>query len=260
MLQHLPPAFVYLYVAAVGAIIGSFLNVVIYRLPRRQSVVRPRSSCPSCGAKIRWYDNVPVLSWLFLRARCRDCKATISARYPLVEALASAAGLLALYRYGLTLVGFEVAIFAWATIALGLIDLEHQILPDVITYPAIVFGLVCSWYGGLASFRHSLLGGAFGALILITVIFAYRLIRGEEGMGWGDVKYLAAIGTVMGIHRCVWVLLGSSVVGATLGAVLILVGRGSGKTALPFGTFLAVAVLAILYIPDAWFGWTTLAP
>jgi leader peptidase (prepilin peptidase)/N-methyltransferase len=255
-MEHLPQTFVYLYVAAIGAIIGSFLNVVIHRLPRDQSIVRPRSSCPSCGAKIRWYDNVPVLSWLFLLARCRDCKAPISVRYPLVEALAAAAGLLALYRYGMTLVAFEVAVFAWITIALGLIDLEHQILPDVITYPAIVFGLVCSWFGGLASFRYSVIGGAFGALILTTVIFAYLLIRGEEGMGWGDVKYLAAIGTVMGIHRCVWVLLGSSLVGAILGGVLILVGRGTGKTALPFGTFLAVAVLVILYIPEAWLGWT----
>ncbi len=251
-MEHVPPVLVNAYIFAIGAIVGSFLNVVIYRLPRHQSIVRPRSACPSCGTPIRWYDNVPILSWLLLLARCRSCRAAISIRYPLVEALAATLGLLAYLRYGLSLPALAVAVFAWITIALGLIDLEHQLLPDVITYPSIVFGLVVSWFGGIVDFRQSVAGAAFGALVLITVIYAYRWLRGEEGMGWGDVKYLAAIGAVMGLHRCVWVLMVSSVVGALFGGALILLGRGSGKTALPFGTFLAVAVLLLLFIPGSW--------
>lgn len=251
-MQHLPPWFVMSYIFAVGAVVGSFLNVLIYRLPRRLSIVRPRSACPGCGTPIAWYDNVPVLSWLLLRARCRSCRASIPVRYPLVELAAAAAGLLAYHRFGLTVLGCEVAIFAWVTIALGLIDLEHQILPDLLTYPSIAFGLVASWLGGLVDLRQSAAGAAFGALVLIAVIYLYRWLRHEDGMGWGDVKYLAAIGAVVGLQRCVWVLLLASVVGALLGIGLIALGRGSSKTALPFGTFLALAVLVLLYVPGSW--------
>jgi leader peptidase (prepilin peptidase)/N-methyltransferase len=250
-----PQPFLMLYAFAIGAVVGSFLNVVIHRVPRRMSIVKPRSGCPACGAPIAWYDNIPLVSWLVLRAKCRSCGARISVRYPLVEAAAGAIAALTLYRYGLTVAGFEVLIFAWVSLALALIDLEHQILPDVMTYPAILFGLVCSWLGGLTSLTNALVGAAVGAAIPTLVIVVYRLWRGIDGMGWGDVKYLAAIGAVVGLRDCLWVLMVAAVLGAVVGLVLIAIGRGSGKTALPFGTFLAMAVLLWFYLPSSWFSW-----
>jgi leader peptidase (prepilin peptidase)/N-methyltransferase len=240
---------VILYVFVIGSVVGSFLNVLIYRVPRRVSIVSPGSACPSCGTAIRWYDNVPLLSWIALRARCRKCGAPISIRYPAVEAAAGLIAVLSIHTYGIGLEAFEAAVFAWMSLALGLIDLEHQILPDVLTYPSIAFGLACAWFGGLASFPEALLGAVVGAGLPILVILIYKLWRGIEGMGWGDVKYLAAIGAVVGLHDCLWVLVIAAVVGAIVGLTLIVLGRGSGKTALPFGTFLALAVILWLYLP-----------
>ena len=250
--------FVMPYVFVFGAVVGSFLNVAIYRLPRQQSLVRPRSACPSCGATIRWFDNIPILSWLMLRGRCRRCSGQISIRYPLVEAAAGALAVLALWRWGPGLTGAEVVVFAWASLVLGLIDLDHQILPDVITYPSIVFGLTASWFGGYTWWLDSLVGALVGAALPTTVILLYRVLRGIEGMGWGDVKYLAAIGSVVGLRGCVGVLVIAATLGAVIGMGLILSGRGSGKTALPFGTFLALAVILWLYAPASWLAWSPL--
>ena len=250
--------FVMLYVFAFGTVVGSFLNVVIYRLPRQQSLVRPRSACPSCGATIRWFDNVPILSWFALRGRCRRCSGRISIRYPLVEAAAGAFAVLALWRWGPGLTGAEVVVFAWASLVLGLIDLDHQILPDVITYPLIVLGLTASWLGGYTWWLDSLVGALVGAALPTAVILLYRALRGIDGMGWGDVKYLAAIGSVVGLHGCVLVLVIAATLGAVVGVGLILSGRGSAKTALPFGTFLALAVILWLYAPVSWLAWSPL--
>jgi leader peptidase (prepilin peptidase)/N-methyltransferase len=243
---------VILYAFVVGAVIGSFLNVVIHRVPRRRSIVRPRSACPACAEPIAWYDNLPIVSWLVLGGRCRSCSAPISLRYPLVEATAGALAALGVVRYGLSPVAVEVVIFAWLSLALALIDLEHQILPDVMTYPAIVFGLVFSWFGGVTSFVDSVAGALIGAALPTTVIVVYRMLRGVEGMGWGDVKYLAAIGSVVGLEGCLMVLVVAAVLGALVGGALIIAGRGSGRTALPFGTFLALAVILWLYLPVSW--------
>jgi leader peptidase (prepilin peptidase)/N-methyltransferase len=249
--------FVIVYAFAVGAVVGSFLNVVIYRVPRRRSIVRPGSACPACSAPIAWYDNLPILSWILLRGRCRRCAAPISIRYPLVEAAAGALAVLGLVGYGLEPVTAEVVIFAWASLALGLIDLEHQILPDVLTYPAIAFGLGFSFFGGLVPVLDSVAGALVGAALPTAVILLYRWLRGIEGMGWGDVKYLAAIGAVVGLHGCLMVLVTAAILGALVGVGLIAVGRGSAKTALPFGTFLAAAVILWLYLPA---GWRSLMP
>jgi len=241
-----------LYAFVLGAVVGSFLNVVIYRVPRRLSIVRPRSACPSCAAPIGWYDNLPILSWFVLRGRCRHCRAAISIRYPLVEAAGGALAALGVALTGLTPVTVEIVVFAWLSLALALIDLEHQILPDVMTYPAIVFGLVFSFFGGFTTFGDSVAGALVGAALPTAVILLYRWLRGIDGMGWGDVKYLAAIGAVVGLHGCLMVLVMAAVLGALVGGVLIAMGRGSGKTALPFGTFLAVAVVLWLYLPVSW--------
>ncbi len=250
-----PQPFLMLYAFAVGAVVGSFLNVVIWRLPRRRSIVSPGSSCPACGAAIRWYDNIPLLSWLVLRARCRACGARISIRYPLVEAAAAVLAVLAMARYGVTVAGLEAALFSWVSLALGVIDLEHQILPDVITYPSIALGLAGAALGGLTGLPDALAGAVAGATLPTLVIVLYRLLRGAEGMGWGDVKYLAAIGAVVGLRDCLWVLMIAAILGAVVGLTLIAAGRGSGRTALPFGTFLALAVIVWLYLPPSVLSW-----
>ncbi len=247
-----PQPFLMVYAFVVGLVVGSFLNVLIHRVPRRISIVSPGSACPRCKASIRWYDNVPLVSWVVLRGRCRRCGEGISVRYPLVELAAAAIGVAAMARYGVGLPGLEAAVFAWISLALGLIDLEHQILPDVMTYPSILFGLTCAWFGGITAFPDAALGALVGAGIPILVIVIYKLVRGIEGMGWGDVKYLAAIGAVVGLQGCMWVLVIAAVLGALVGVALIVAGRGSGRTALPFGTFLAVAVIVWLYLPSGW--------
>jgi leader peptidase (prepilin peptidase) / N-methyltransferase len=247
------------FIFAFGAAWGSFLNVLVYRLPRDVSVLRePPSSCPACATPIHWYDNIPLVSWIALRGRCRSCKAPISVRYPLVELAAGVLAVLAFLRWGISVTGVEVAVFAWVSLALGLIDLDFQILPDVLTYPSIVFGLACSALGGYTWWLDSLLGAAVGALLPILVIVIYKLWRGIEGMGWGDVKYLAAIGAVVGLRGVVGVLIVGASAGALVGLGMILAGRGSGKTPLPFGTFLALAAILWLYAPPAWFAWMPL--
>lgn len=251
--------FVMAYVFLFGAAVGSFLNVIVYRLPREISILRtPPSSCPACTTPIRWYDNIPLVSWLVLRGRCRECQASISMRYPLVELASGVLAVAAITRWGLSVTAGEVAIFAWVSLALGLIDFDFQILPDVLTYPSIVFGLVFSWAGGYTWWLDSLLGAAVGALLPILVIVLYKLWRGIEGMGWGDVKYLAAIGSVVGLGGVVGVLVVASVLGALVGLGLIAAGRGSSKTALPFGSFLALAVILWLYAPSDVLTWSPL--
>ena len=250
---------VMVFVFVFGTMVGSFLNVVIYRLPREISIwYRPPSSCPKCQTPIRWYDNLPVVSWLVLRARCRSCRAPISIRYPLVELASGALTLLAFMRWGLSVTGVEVVVFSWVSLALGLIDLDFQILPDWLTYPSIVFGLGCSLLWGYTWWLDSLIGALVGAMIPTLVIVIYRLLRGIEGMGWGDVKYLAAIGSVLGLRGCIGVLVVGATLGAVIGMGLIVSGKGSGKTALPFGTFLALAVILWLYAPASWLAWSPL--
>ena len=250
-----PKPLILTFAFAVGAVVGSFLNVIILRLPRDESIVTPGSHCPHCGAAVRWWDNVPVLSWLVLRARCRQCAAPISVRYPLIELAGGAIAVGAVALYGIGVVGVEVALFAWISLALGVIDFEHQLLLDVLTYPSIVGGIAFSFAGGLTSPLESILGALVGAAIPAVTIVVYKLWRGIEGMGWGDVKYLAAIGAVVGVRDCMWILVLAAVVGAAVGGVLIVVRKGSMQTALPFGTFLALAVVIWLYVPAQWLSW-----
>ncbi len=250
-MRELPQEVIALWVFVVGSIVGSFLNVVIYRVPLRRSIVTPGSACPQCSTPIRWFDNVPVLSWLMLRGKCRSCGASISIRYPLVELAAAVIAVGVFLRWGPTLIGAEVLVFSWTCLVLALIDFDHQILPDVITYPLILFGIGMSLAGGVTWWLDSLVGAAFGALLPTAVIVLYKWIRGEEGMGWGDVKYLAGIGAVVGLAGVVWVLVVGAFLGAAVGVVMMAAGRGTAKTALPFGTFLAIAALLYLALPPA---------
>jgi leader peptidase (prepilin peptidase) / N-methyltransferase len=251
--------------AALGSIIGSFLNVVIHRYPREESVVFPASHCPNCDAAIRPYDNIPVLSYLWLLGRCRACKQPFSARYPLVE-LANALFYLAIYLVtGPTLAFLAVAAIVSMTIVLIFIDLEIQILPDVIDIPGIAIGL---GIGALNLGAHhpeltlsrtwleAVTGAAVGGGVILAIALAYKLVRKIEGMGMGDVKMMAMIGAVLGWQSLLPVLLIASFTGAVIGIGLSFRSERGMQLALPFGVFLGLATLVMLFfgrpLMEAW--------
>jgi leader peptidase (prepilin peptidase)/N-methyltransferase len=228
---------------AFGLAVGSFLNVCIHRLPRTQSIVRPGSRCPRCRTPLRWHDNVPLLGYLLLRGRCRACGQPISVQYPAVEAVTAAVFVLHYLAIGWEPLLIPRLLFASAMIALFAIDLEYQLLPDAITLPGIVAGFAFSLVlppGWLASLLGILIGG--GVLFLVGEVY-YR-VRGEEGMGGGDVKMLAMIGAFLGWKLTLLTLVLASFLGSLAGAALIAARKGDLKYALPFGTFLAAAAIA----------------
>ena len=231
------------WAACLGAVVGSFLNVVIARLPRGESVVRPRSRCPRCGAAIAWYDNVPVISWVLLRARCRACGAPISWRYPLVEALAAGAALAAFSRHGLGGAFAAELTFASVLLALAFIDLDTWLLPHALTWPLIAFGLAAAALGfSPVSLGPSLLGAALGFAAFAAVsVIAEKVLR-KEALGFGDVWLLAGIGAWFGARALLPVVLLASLQGSLVGVALILLGRATpgppppGSTATPIAS------------------------
>ncbi len=242
-----------------GAAVGSFLNVVIHRLPAGESVVAPRSRCPSCRRAIAWYDNLPVVSWLVLRGRCRACRAPISARYPIVEALTALVAVALALRHGPTLAFLGSFYFACALLALTYIDLDHQILPDRITLPGIVVGLALAalapgserW----VALQSSLVGVAAGGGILWLVAWSYHALTGREGMGGGDVKLLAMIGAFLGWKGVLLTLLLASLLGSAIGVAIMIRQRADAKLAIPFGPFLALGALVTLFWGDRIVAW-----
>jgi leader peptidase (prepilin peptidase)/N-methyltransferase len=234
-------------ITLVGLAIGSFLNVVIHRLPRRESLVSPGSRCPSCGYALGAVDNVPVLSWVLLGGRCRKCRARISVRYPVVELVTAAVFIAHYYVFGWTPLLAVRLVFASSLVALFAIDLEHHLLPDAITLPGIVVGLLASLFLP-PGFRDALIGILAGGGVLWLIGEAYYRYAGEEGMGGGDVKMLAMIGAFLGWQLVIVTLVFSSIAGAVIGLAVIAIRRGGMKYALPYGTFLSVAALvASLY-------------
>lgn len=246
------------YVGLVGLIVGSYLNVVIYRLPRGLSTVRPRSRCTGCGALIRPYDNVPVVSWLLLRGRCRACKTPISWRYPLIEAVTGALFVLGFLRFGPRVEALAAAVFCAAMVALAAIDVEHYILPDRITLPGVAVGLLfqpfVDWArigpGARGALLGGLLGASLGAAILLAVWGGWYLLRHEEGMGLGDVKMLAMIGAFLGWRGVLVALFFSALTGAVIGLLLMAWKGLEMKSKLPFGAFLALGGLIALFAGD----------
>lgn len=254
----LPELVLDLYAALAGLIVGSYLNVVVHRLPRGLSTVRPRSRCPSCGAGIGARDNLPVVSWLLLRGRCRHCGAIIGWRYPAVELATAALFVLCLERFGPSLEAAVAALFGCLLLALALIDAEHYLLPDRITLPGIVAGLaVQPWidWGGLV---QAAVGALLGGGVLLALWGAWLLLRGEEGMGLGDVKMLAMVGAFLGWKGVLVTLLLASLAGSLVGLGLIAFGRGGMKSRLPFGVFLALGAGVALFwgraMVDAYLG------
>ncbi len=237
-----------------GLAVGSFLNVCIHRLPTGQSVVRPPSHCPACGHRLAWFENVPVLAYLVLRGRCRQCGARISPMYPLVE-LATAGVFVGTYlMVGLGPLLVPRLVFASAMIVLFMIDLQHRLLPNVITVTGIVLGFVFSLTAP-PGWRASLIGIVAGGGVLLLIAKSYEWLRKEEGLGMGDVKMLAMIGAFLGWQLMLVTLVLSSVAGSLVGILLIATRRGSMKYALPFGTFLALGALAAAAFGDRLLAW-----
>ena len=227
----LPTWFVPTFAFLFGATVGSFLNVVIARVPMRQSIVKPRSRCPKCGREIAWYDNIPILSWILLRGKCRGCGLAISARYPLVEL---AGGLLAVACVRqLEPLGWAAASFAFvaALVALTYIDIDHWLLPRSITIPLIVAGLAASFLPGGTEPTSSFLGAAVGFAAFVSLGFLAERILKKEALGGGDVWLFAAIGAWLGLKSLLPVALLASVQGALIGSVLLLAARRNSKQA-----------------------------
>ena len=238
----IPGWLIAVFAALFGACIGSFLNVCIYRLPRGESLVWPGSRCTSCGRALSWFDNLPILSWVALGGRCRTCKAPVSSMYPIVEAVTALAFVGVYALYGLTPLGFVRLVFVCAIIVLFVTDLQHKILPNVITLPGIVVGFACSLVlppGWLDSLIGILVGGG----ILWAIAEGYYRIRGQDGLGMGDVKLLAMIGAFLGWKLVLLTLVLASFAGSIAGVALIASKRGDMKYALPFGTFLGIGAL-----------------
>lgn len=230
-----------------GAVIGSFLNVCIYRIPEGKSIVSPPSSCPQCGHKIRWYENIPILSYVFLGAKCSSCKVHISPRYPAIEALTGVLFALTLYYFGFSAATVVYWVFAASLVTITFIDLDHQIIPDVISLPGIVIGFVCSFFIPWLSWLNSLLGILLGGGILLAIAWLYEKIAGREGMGGGDIKLLAMLGAFLGWKAILPVVFLASLTGTVVGVPLMLLQKGDSKLAIPFGPFLASAALIYLF-------------
>ena len=233
-----------------GAMIGSFLNVCIVRLPEERSIVRPRSHCPSCGHQIAWYDNLPVVSFVLLRGRCRVCGVRISPLYPTVELLTGALAVALWMRLGTTLAFAGYFLFAAALVTITFIDLDHRIIPDVISLPGIVVGLAVSFVSPLVTPLGALLGVLAGGGVLLGIATGYEMLRGREGMGGGDVKLLAMIGAFLGWQSVFVTLMVASLIGSIIGVGLMIYQRADTKLAIPFGPFLAGGALVSLFFGD----------
>ena len=276
-LQALPLAVVLAFVFVIGLLVGSFLNVVILRMPlklmqdwRQQcrellelkdsvteveaapGLIKPRSRCPQCGTTIAWYDNIPVLSWLILRARCRVCGARIGLRYPLVELTTGLLSVWVIAHFGPGPEGLSALLLTWALIAATGIDFDHQLLPDQITLPLLWAGLIINLNWGLfASLEDAVIGAVAGYLLLWGVFHLFRLLTGKEGMGYGDFKLLAALGAWLGWQLLLVIILLASAVGAVVGIVLMIVARRGKDIPIAFGPYLAAAGFIALMYGDA---------
>ena len=234
-----------------GLAVGSFLNVCIYRIPLRKSIVSPPSSCPKCGAAIRFYDNIPILSYVVLLGRCRHCRAPISPKYPLVELITGLLSAALFIRLGLSPSYFCLFLFTAALIAIAFIDLQHKIIPDVISLPGILAGLVFSFFpsAGLAPL-DALIGVVGGGGFLFLVGTAFEKVTGREGMGGGDVKLLAMIGAWMGWKALPFIILLSALSGAVIGGVSLAASGQGVRSRIPFGPFLALGALVFLFFGE----------
>jgi leader peptidase (prepilin peptidase)/N-methyltransferase len=231
----------------IGLCFGSFGNVIIARLPNEESVVKPRSRCPKCKTQIKSYDNVPVLSYLLLKGKCRSCQNPISIRYPIVESISGLLFLALYLKLGLTVTLLEYLLFAWAGLVASVIDLDHRILPDVFTLSGIFLGLLGAALNPDRHLLDSIIGIVAGGGFLWAVAFIYEAIKHEEGMGGGDIKLIGWIGAVLGWRAVVFSILVSSITGSVVGGGYALLKKSGMKTAIPFGPFLYFAAMVFIF-------------
>lgn len=229
-----------------GAVVGSFLNVCICRLPENRSVVSPPSSCPLCSYRIKWYDNIPIVSYILLGGKCRSCRARISMRYPLVEIINGLLTLMLFIKFGPTLSFLALFILCSSLVVITFIDFDHQIIPDVISLPGIAVGFAFSFFLPWLGWKDSLIGLLAGGGSLLLVAYGYQLLTGKDGMGGGDVKLLAMLGAFLGWRSILFIIFSASLVGSVIGVGLMLARGRDSKLPIPFGPFLALG--AILYI------------
>jgi leader peptidase (prepilin peptidase)/N-methyltransferase len=228
-----------------GAIFGSFANVLIYRMPAEESIVKP-SRCSNCGAPVRWFHNIPMLSYFFLKGKCAKCNAAFSIRYPLVEFLMAVLFAAVMYLYGTTWTSLEYIIFVFGLVTAGFIDLDHMILPDEFTLGGLAIGLIGAALNPERSFLDAVYGVLFGGGILWLVAYIYFVVTGRDGLGGGDIKLLAWMGALLGWKSIPFIILTSSVVGSVVGLLISRKHKDGLKTMIPFGPFLAMG--ALLYI------------
>jgi leader peptidase (prepilin peptidase) / N-methyltransferase len=236
-----------------GIIFGSFLNVLIYRLPLELSIVSPPSHCPKCDQPIRFYDNIPILSYLILGGICRHCRATISIRYPLVELSAGILAVIAIYHFGLTIRGFEAAFLSLLFVPIFMIDLDHRIIPNSLDLPWIVVGFAISFIpGAFIGWKESLIGIVVGGGLFALVMWLGGIVFKKEAMGLGDVKLAAMLGAFLGWQNILLILVLSSFLGSVIGVLLIVLSRKKdSSTVVPFGPFLVAAALIAIYFGHA---------
>lgn len=273
------PWFGWLVALLIGLCFGSFANVVIARLPvmmqaqwRRDcaelnsqtpatsdtavfNLAQPASHCPSCKAPIRWYDNIPLVSYAILRGRCRRCQTHISARYPMVELLAGVLTAVTIFTFGFDLLGWSYALLIYTLLILTLIDRDHMLLPDQLTLPLLWLGLLGSIFWLPVSPQDAIIGATAGYLFLWSIFWLFKIFTGKEGMGYGDFKLLAALGAWLGWQHLPLIILLSSVVGAVYGIGQILKRKSSSSQPMPFGPFLAIAGGISLYFSEPIYRW-----
>jgi leader peptidase (prepilin peptidase)/N-methyltransferase len=247
--------FALLFIFLLGCCVGSFLNVCIYRLPQELSIVAPRSYCPQCRTPIHGYDNIPLVSYLLLRGKCRNCGVKISWRYPLVEALSGGFAVALFVKYGLGLGFFSYSAFTAGLLVITFIDLDHRIIPDLISLPGIGIGFLLSFFEPSLSVKDSLIGLLAGGGSLYLVAVAYEALTKREGMGGGDVKLLAMIGAWLGWKGVLFTIFFASLSGTIIGGGAMLAQKQGRHFAIPFGPFLAFGALAYLFFGPQLIDW-----
>lgn len=243
------------YVFFIGLCFGSFANVVIYRLPAKESFFMSRSRCPKCKKQIAWYDNIPVFAWLLLRAKCRKCKAPISWRYPLVELLVGLFTLAAFLKFGWSWLFLEMALFFFFLVICSFIDFDHMILPDVFTLSGIVIGFVLAFVMPNRTVMESFLGILLGGGGLWAVAYIYYILRKQDGMGGGDIKLLAWVGAVLGWKAIPFVIFSASIVGSIVGLIIMSKKTKKLETVIPFGPYIAAGAIAYALVGQEIAAW-----
>ncbi|SNZ13315.1 prepilin peptidase [Hydrogenobacter hydrogenophilus] len=239
----------YLFVFLLGSVLGSFYNVLIYRLPRRESIISPPSHCPSCGSKIRWYDNIPIISYFLLKGKCRDCFASISLRYPLVEFLSGLLALLCYFKWSLSFESFVMFVFFSLLLILSFIDWDTFTLPDSLNLGGLAFGLVSSFFRENFTFWDSVVGALVGAVPFFLIYIFYVKVRKIEGIGFGDVKLMAFIGSVAGV----WGVASAVFLGSLFGllyAIPLIIKYKNISFAVPYGPFLSLGCFVGVMLRD----------